>query len=630
MSEAPAASDHDAATDHDPALALAPAPAPDPDPDPILDPDERWLRTVYAGDAPQLTIRAVATGMVLGGFMALSNLYINLKLGWSLGVTITAAILAFACWSLLRRVWTRIPPFGVLENNAMQSVASAAGYMTGGGTVAAIPALMMVTGQQLPPLPMALWIGTLAFLGVFVAIPLKRQFINVEQLRFPSGLASAETVRSLHSAGGGGDAAVKAKALGIAAAAGAILAVLREGLLLVPRRLAVFGKAQAAYTLEVDTSLILVGVGALMGPRSGLTLLGGSLLCYGVLAPMAHSHGAISDKLGFSAIISWSVWIGASMMLTAGLLHFGLAWKAVGKVFSDIGRALERRAGAGNDADRLSRIEVPSSWFAIGLLVLGPLTVYLEHRFFAMPLWMGALTIVLALLTAVVAARSTGETDNTPTGPIGKLVQLVFGGIAPGNMVTNLMAAQATAGVALHASDLLTDLKSGYVLGAKPRQQFFAQFFGVVAGTLVVVPAYHLLIPDVSAIGGDRYPAPAAQGWAAVARLLGQGMSALHPSARWGLVVGSLTGIVLALLERLFPRRRSFIPSPIALGMAFTLPAWNSISIAAGSLIAWALERRRPAIAALFTVAVASGLIAGESLLGALVELVRSLAYHHQ
>jgi OPT family oligopeptide transporter len=229
------------------------------------------------------------------------------------------------------------------------------------------------------------------------------------------------------------------------------------------------------------------------------------------------------------------------------------------------------------------------------------------------------------VVIGIVAARSTGETDTTPTGAMGKLMQLVFGALHPGNMTTNLMTAQVSGGVAIHSSDLLTDLKSGYVLGAKPRHQFFAQFFGVIAGTLVVVPVYMLLIPDKSVLGTSEFPAPGAQSWAAVAKMLAQGISSLHPTARYGLIIGGVVGIVLVLLEHFFPKHKAFIPSPVAFGLAFTLPAWNPISMALGAFITFFLERRRPALAALYVVAVSSGLIAGESLLGALLGILKAL-----
>jgi OPT family oligopeptide transporter len=585
--------------------------------------ERAWVATVFAGEhARQLTARAVVTGMLLGALMALSNLYVNLKTGWSLGVTITAAILAFGIWSLIRKVLPSLEEFGPLENNAMQSVASAAGYMTGGGTVAAIPALMMITGYRFDPVWMMVWIGAIAFLGVFVAIPLKRQLVNIEQLRFPTGLASAETVKSLHAEGG--EARIKARALTVSAGLGAVVAVLRDALHAFPERVAIFGSAAATYTIQAEASLIMIGVGAIMGTRAVMSQLLGSLLCYGVLAPWAHAQGAIEDPVKYKTIVAWSVWIGSTMMLTAGLLQFAFQWRSIKRAFVDL--ALLFRPSARADADDpVARIEVPTAWFGYGFLVFGPITIWLERRLFGIPVWMGVLTILLSVVIALVAARSTGETDTTPTGAMGKLVQLIFGALHPGNMTTNLMTAEVSAGVAIHASDLLTDLKSGHILGAKPRHQFFAQFFGVLAGTLVVVPVYMLLIPDASAIGDDKYPAPAAQTWAAVAKMMALGVHSIHPTARIGLAVGGVVGIVLVLLERSFPKHKRFIPSPIAFGLAFTMPSWNAISMAFGGLAAWALETKRPKLAALFVVATASGFIAGESLLGVFIGLAGAI-----
>src|SRR5262249_1718863 len=142
-----------------------------------------------------------------------------------------------------------------------------------------------------------------------------------------------------------------------------------------------------------------------------------------------------------------------------------------------------------------------------------------------------------------------------------------------------------------------------------------------IAGTLVVVPAYMLLIPDPSAIGEDKYPAPSAQAWAAVAKMMALGIDSLHWTARLGLLVGGLARVVLALAVRAFPLAKRLIPSPIGFGLAFTMRAWNAISMAFGGLAAWALERKQPRLAALFVVAASSGFIAGESLLGVFVGL---------
>src|SRR5439155_7080984 len=177
----------------------------------------------------QLTPRALIMGMLLGGFMSVSNIYVGLKAGWGLGVAITSCILAFAIFATLHRVLPNLfPPFSILENNAMQSAASAGGYMTGAGLVNAIPALMMLNPAAVPGMWVLMaWILIISWLGVFLAVPAKRQMINIEQLRFPSGIAAATTMRTLHGTGGG-TAARQAKSLGLGVLLGAIITWFRD------------------------------------------------------------------------------------------------------------------------------------------------------------------------------------------------------------------------------------------------------------------------------------------------------------------------------------------------------------------------------------------------------------------
>ncbi len=129
-------------------------------------------------------------------------------------------------------------------------------------------------------------------------------------------------------------------------------------------------------------------------------------------------------------------------------------------------------------------------------------------------------------------------------------------------------------------------------------------------------------MPTPEAIGNDRFPAPSAQVWKAVAELLAKGFHALDPTAIWALAAGAAAGIVLTLVERAFPKAKPFIPSPAAMGLAFVIPTWNCLSFFAGGLAAWWFARRSPALAERYTIPVASGLIAGESLLGVAVALL--------
>jgi uncharacterized oligopeptide transporter (OPT) family protein len=223
----------------------------------------------------------------------------------------------------------------------------------------------------------------------------------------------------------------------------------------------------------------------------------------------------------------------------------------------------------------------------------------------------------------VVASRVTGETDVTPTKALGPVTQLIYGGLLPGNVVANVMSANATGGVGLHSADLLTDLKSGFLLGANPRQQFYAQLFGVLAGAAIVVPAFNLLVPTASVLGSEAFPAPGAQVWAGVSQVLSGGVGALHPTARWAAAIGAVLGVVLVLVERWAPKRvQPYIPSPSGVGLAIVIPAYNSVSIFIGALIAEVLRRKKKDLAEQTLVPVSSGFIAGESLMGILIAVL--------
>ncbi|MBI5838382.1 MAG: OPT/YSL family transporter [Candidatus Eisenbacteria bacterium] len=591
--------------------------------------ERHWFENVYCGDSmPQLTFRAVAVGMVLGMVMACSNVYVSLKSGWSMGTAITACILAYVFFSGLRVLRPNMRPYNILENNCTQSTASAAGCITSAGVANAIPALMMLDPHALPLdfqtrlLFLIPWIVTIAMMGVFLAVPSKRQMINIEQLPFPTGTAAAATLRSLHAKGSEGGE--QARALILAGVVGAGITWWRDAIFKwttywhIPRIWGTewirIGKYNAQeLTMAFEGSLLFIASGSLMSFRQTWSMLLGAVINYCVLAPIMLDRGII-EVASFRKISAWSLWTGVPMMVTSGLLLFFMNWKTVVRAFSTITAFFSPR-GVQKD-DPMDRIEVPGSWFLGGYAVLGMIVVTLGITLFHITWWMGIIAVLATFLLVVVAARATGETDVTPVGPLSKITQLTFGVIKPGDMVTNLMTANITAGACSNASDLLTDLKSGYLLGANPRRQFIAQFFGVLVGGLAVVPVYFVLIPDVSVLGTEQWPAPAALVWKGVAELLSKGLNALHPTARIGLLVGASLGIVLPLLEIAFPKAKKFIPSATGLGLAFTINGFNVISMFLGSCLALALRKGTPKFAEKYIVPGASGIIAGESLMG--------------
>lgn len=598
------------------------------------DSERSWLANVYRPGVTQLTVRAVLAGMVIGIVMCLSNLYVFFKTGWSMGVTITAAILAYALFQMLSAARITRNPLTTLENNALTTVASGAGYMTGGGNMAAFGALMMVTTVRPDSIPMIAWLGSIAALGVFAAIPIKRQLINQEGLAFPTGTATAETLRALHGEGalttaGSSEGSLQAKALGWAALFAAILTWFRDAKASfmpfnvpgsIPLPLSIGGRSAAEWTLALKTEVVLIGAGALMSFRTAWSMLLGGVLTYGVLAPSLFSQG-ILGSVSYKAIVGWSVWPGAALLVASGLTSFALDWRSVARSFSGLTSLFSRKPQGAEDP--MDAVECPGWWFPAGFVVLSPVVIFLMGWMFQIPLWASLIAIPLAIVMGFVAARVTGETDITPTKALGPVTQLVYGVLTPGNLSGNIMAANVTGGIGLHAADLLTTLKTGWLLGANPRVQFFAQLFGVLAGAAVVIPAFNILIPDPSTLGSDAWPAPACLVWAGVSKAFSSGIGSLHPSARTGILAGSLLGVALALLERFAPKKvKHLVPSPAGMGISMVIPGSNSIAMFLGALAAWILRKRRPAVADRYVVPVASGFIAGESLMGVAVALL--------
>src|SRR5262249_17055749 len=208
-------------------------------------------------------------------------------------------------------------PMTVLENNCMQSTASSAGYSTGGTLISAFAAYMLINGSTLS-LPMMLaWVFFLALLGVTMAIPMKRQMIDAEQLRFPSGIAAAETLRALHSTGDKG--ARSARALGVAALVALLAKFWAEGLALVSPALGpwslsawmaalnhrVFGPVWMGRTVMLPWEPMFVAAGAITGLHVAWSMLLGSVTAWMIFVPLLERAGLIQGG-GYGALVQWT------------------------------------------------------------------------------------------------------------------------------------------------------------------------------------------------------------------------------------------------------------------------------------------------------------------------------------
>jgi uncharacterized oligopeptide transporter (OPT) family protein len=566
------------------------------------------------------SVRAIVTGMVIGALLTPCNVYSGLKIGWSFNMSITAALLSFAFWRLAEdlagaRAWH------LQENVVNQTAASSAASIVSGGLVAPIPALTILTGVQLSLPLLCLWVFSVSALGIVVAVVLRNPMLVRDRLVFPAGVATAETVREIH--GHGREAAARVRMLVAAAlvAGGLKLAVdassgtarwspplaWPSGGALREAGVGSIGLKQLGFSL--DPSLLMVGFGAIIGLRAGLSLLGGAIASWLLLAPWVLAQGWAQpgppQDAWFGPLVEWLLWPGVTLMTVASLSAFlQAAW---------------RRRGASGEARAPGEpLVVGPRIFAAGAFAAGLLAVIVQQILFDVPPLLGLFAVLLAFVLAVVAARVVGETGIPPIGAIGKIAQLGFGVASPANQTINLMGANVTGGAAGQCADLLNDLRTGQMLGTAPAGQVLAQCFGVLIGSLVGSLVYLLLIPDPrSMLLTAEWPAPAVATWKAVAEVLSAGLHAIPPGCTTAMAVAAAVALAISILERRLPARLArWLPSGPALGLAFVIPAWISLSMALGAVAAAGAARLAPGWAARFVLALAAGLVAGESLAG--------------
>ncbi len=590
--------------------------------------DRWWFENVWKGDMPQLTLRSGLTGFLLGGVLSATNLYVGAKTGWTLGVGITSVILAFAFWKVLSRLGMR--EFTLLENNCMQSIATAAGYMTA-PLISSLGAYMVVTNQVIPAYVMMMWMISLSLLGVLFAFPLKRRFINDEQHPFPEGRACGVVLDTLHTA----DPAhglFKAKTLVVAGVSAALFKLLQAHSIMEylqlrllrlremvwePRFLEyldewyyhlaerfswvipkIAGTDFRQLTIRPELDIAMIGAGGLMGIRTGFSLLVGAVINYFILAPAMIQYGDIRGTVsasgelvfGFRRITEWALWGGVTMMVVASLVAFFAKPEMIFGAFSGLlGGRREGRSG-----DVLRRIELPLWVSLVGIPIIGAFVVFLAHNYFNVQYWLAIVAIPLVFVFTIIGAHSTALTAITPTGALGKLTQLTYGALAPGDIKANLMTAGITGEVASNASNLLMDIKPGYMLGGKPRHQAIGHCIGIVAGALASIPLFNMMFLSrgIEKMQSDQFPMPAVAIWRGVAEILTQGLDKLPTTAVYAAIIGGLLGLVLEIM-RMASRNRMPL-SAVGIGLAFVIPFTTCLAMFFGSFIFWLLARRYP------------------------------------
>lgn len=650
--------------------------------------DAYWRKHIYRADKePQLTVRGAIFGGLIGILACASSMYTSLKIGWGFGIALVAVILSFVVFNFIRSVsGGRIKSMGVLENAATSSVASVTGMTTTHTVVSAFGALMLLQGVPAPWYKMVPTLFFSALLGTCIAIPMKRALINQERLRFPSAIASAETLKSLYATSGNAVTKNKVRTLLGALGLAAVLGIVKQlptlasafneigktkfadfctrfafvpdaiGLPDFLNPLKLWGGIQGSTVVSdkgvkavvpedanlpgvsLDASVLLIGAGMLCGLRVSLTMFFTAIVLDWWVAPWLISQDILNagtdifrnieasvdaqgNFTGFR-VVYWSLWMGTAIMVMSSFTALAFQWRTIGRAFSGI---FPKKGSPKNDAgdDPVADVEVPMKWFIIGVIPSAIGLIVTLHFAFNTAWYLGVLAIFLAGAFGLICARSCGEADTNPIGAMGKISQLIYSVMpgARGNVSTNLITGGVTAAAGGASGDLMSDMKLGNLLGLKPRIQFWTQLLAICIGTTIAVPVWRLLVPSVEAL--EKYPAPPARMWKAVAEFLNDPLISLPTTVYWAMSIGALVGIAIPICEKLFPKYRAYMPSAMGMGIVLTLPAAfnNAASFAIGAIAVWAWNKFHPKSEENYSVALASGLVGGESIACALAAM---------
>jgi uncharacterized oligopeptide transporter (OPT) family protein len=601
--------------------------------------DRWWFENIYRGDLPQLTLRSSLTGFLLGGVLSATNLYVAGKTGVTLGVNLTSVILAFAMFRLLARVGLA-KDFTILENNAMQSIATSAGYMTVPLT-SSLAAYMMVTNTIVPSWHIVLWMSVMSLIGVLIAFPLKRRFINEDQLPFPEGRACGVILDALYH-GAAGEGIFKAKVLGLTAGlAGFYQFLVSDGLqrlvqfklfrldkwqgwtepwhfheriddyyymlatkyeLWIPR---ILGTDFRTLGLRVGLDAAMLGVGGLMGVRVATSVILGTVVNFFVLAPIMIARGDIAPRIGpngatialnrVEIVNQWSLWWGVTMMVVGSLI----ALLGKPEIFTSLAKNLRgKKKSKGKDV--LAGIELPLWISYVGVPILSLLGTWLTHLFFGVPIGLALLSLPLVFILTVICVNSMALTSWTPTSSLSKITQFSIGAIDRTNPASNLITAGMTAEVASNAGNLLSDIKPGYMLGAKPRQQAIGHCIGIISGALAATPLFFLLFlpPDADGIRSpativsDQFPMPTVMQWKGVADLIARGVSSLPTTAVASMIAAALLAAFIEIMT--IVRKKPFPLSSVSIGLGVILPPEACFAMWIGGMLFWWQGGRHP------------------------------------
>jgi uncharacterized oligopeptide transporter (OPT) family protein len=563
----------------------------------------------------ELTAQSLIAGAIVAAIMGASYPYMVLKLGFGPNVSIVSAFFGYLILSVIAR-----KSYDRWQNNIVQTAGTSAAqtaFMCGILATFDMLRASKIVHFTIDPTPFQtfIWLTTASLLGVLLSAPMRKHFVVDEQLAFPDGMAAAETLLVLDPPRGPGHpveqqqtARRAATVLGIGLLASAVLMLLRTDARmfdLIPEGwdpgALTLGAAGAAFVaasmgVGVGYSLLSVGTGLIVGLRINSWMMLGCVVGWIVAPWLLVSFHILPDHPTRTKVLYWVMWPGIGMMIAG-------AFKGLGDIST-------------------SSDDVPLVWIVGGIAVLAPALCVIQKVYFGLPIWMSVIAILLSAPLMLVGLRALGETNWGPIGALSNLMQSLFAGIAPGNVVANVVPSGTAGTIAVTSEGLMQDYKAGYMIGSSPRAMAIAQIMGAPIGAAALSIVYPLLVKTYGLIGDHAgLAAPGARRSAGFAELLSKGVGTLPASAMWAMMIAAAFGVLFAILEQ-NPSLRKWSPSPVALSLGVLLPFSSVATMFVGAVAGAVWLARSPATATKYLIALASGFIAGEALIAVIAPVL--------
>ena len=591
----------------------------------------------------ELTFRGIILGAILTVILTAANVYAGLKIGLTVATSIPAAVVSMAVLRTFR-------DSTIQENNIVQTIASAAGTLS--AIVFVLPGLVMVgwwTG-----FPYWLSVAVIAIggiLGVMYSVPLRRALVTGTDLPYPEGLAAAEVLKVGSGIGGAEENRRGLMLIVWSSIASAVFYALAQTRILASDAAKSFTLGSGATTVSASLSMLLIGVGHLVGITVGIAMLVGLIISWGFLVPHYTAvAGAVPAGTGLGDFVH-GLFVGKVRFIGAGTIGVAAIWtllKIIGPIVSGIRSALvasrERKAGRGEQlaiTERDMPIGLVSGSILVLMIPIGALLYAFAstNPIASAPTATVIISIIYILIAGVVIASVCGYmagligASNSPISGVGILsvvgisliLALLFphatGDASKALVAFALFVTAVVFGVATISNNNLQDLKTGELVGATPWRQQVALVLGVLFGAVVIPPVLDLLNTAFTFQGvPGAKPNALAAPQAALISAIAQGL--LNGNFDWKLIeYGAGIGVVVIAIDELLRKtKRGGLP-PLAVGMGIYLPMSLTLLVPIGALLGWFYDRwasrtSNPEFAQRMGVLLATGLIVGESIMG--------------